>query len=1013
LLFLRARLKRYVVERCLYGVDVDPLAVELGRLALWVETMDKELPFEFLDHKLKPGNALLGCWFDRFRDYPVMAWEREGGDKNHSNGVHFGKEEWTRAIKQFRNERIKAELPNWLSQQQSLLDRIDGHTPEVLHDEALDVFETMYTIPVHETEERAVYYRELILDNPALQRLKAAFDTWCAMWFWPADRLDDVPTPLTFERPSETTQALVSELAEAYRFFHWELEFPDVFTRPGSGFDAVVGNPPWEIQKPNSQEFFSNLDPLYRTYGKQEAVGRQTAIFRHAEDDERAWLMYNARFKALSNWTKHAAFPFGDALDGGERFSFSRSASANDQLHTEWRTRRAGRRCFADVAHAFRHQGSADINTYKLFLEQAHALLRDDGYLGLLAPSGLYTDKGTTALRTLYLQHCRWHWLFGFINWNKIFEPIYYRFKFCITIMQKGGATSAIRSAFSRYHIQEWEEAGQYFISYPRTQVERFSPKTRAILETRERRDLEVLEKIYANAVLLGDDSDEGWQIRYATEFHMTNDSKLFPPRPKWEAEGYQPDEYSRWLKGLWRLRDNSSPAPPDLPRWEIEPGVILSRDGAQWMHESEIEDVALPLYEGRMIGQFDFSQKGWVSGRGRGAVWREIPWDAKVIEPQYCMKLTEYIENRTDDHRAESLAKVGFMDVTSATNERTMIASVVTALPCGNSAPVLCAGVNSLGLTAVLNAFTYDYVSRARCGGVHLNYFVIDETPLIRPVHLHPATIRLAAQLGSATINFAPEWMRSRSETAIYDLYPEISWEHLWAITPHERLRLRCLLDAFIAELYGLDWGDLAWMLRNCDQPVSRLRDRAFYRTLDPKGFWRVDKDKDPELRHTVLTLAAFQDLKDTIAAHGGDRERGIVAFCNQNDGDGWMLPETLRLSDLGLGHDERARQPQPVGERLGPRFLPWQLAQSVEDSWAECALHARNLLGEMGFARLQREVHGEPAVVAETVPLAAEAAESYDTGVPGAQRRLFPGEPTLFGNVMEDPPPQSRRRR
>jgi hypothetical protein len=173
--------------------------------------------------------------------------------------------------------------------------------------------------------------------------------------------------------------------------------------------------------------------------------------------------------------------------------------------------------------------------------------------------------------------------------------------------------------------------------------VERFSPKTRAILETRERRDLEVLEKIYANAVLLGDDSDEGWQIRYATEFHMTNDSKLFPPRPKWEAEGYQPDEYSRWLKGLWRLRDNSSPAPPDLPRWEIEPGVILSRDGAQWMHESEIEDVALPLYEGRMIGQFDFSQKGWVSGRGRGAVWREIPWEAKWIEPQFCMSLDTY----------------------------------------------------------------------------------------------------------------------------------------------------------------------------------------------------------------------------------------------------------------------------------------------------------------------------------------------------------------------------------
>jgi hypothetical protein len=78
---LKARLKRYIVERCIYGVDLDPLAVELARLSLWVETMDRTLPFSFLDHKLKCGNSLVGCWFDRFQDYPAMAWERKGGMK--------------------------------------------------------------------------------------------------------------------------------------------------------------------------------------------------------------------------------------------------------------------------------------------------------------------------------------------------------------------------------------------------------------------------------------------------------------------------------------------------------------------------------------------------------------------------------------------------------------------------------------------------------------------------------------------------------------------------------------------------------------------------------------------------------------------------------------------------------------------------------------------------------------------------------------------------------------------
>ena len=108
---LKAILRRYVVERCIYGVDLDPLAVELCRLALWIETMDRTLPFSFLDHKIKWGNSLVGAWFDSFQHYPVMAWKnREGGDKNHSNGVHFGKNERGKAIKAFVKDTLTPDL---------------------------------------------------------------------------------------------------------------------------------------------------------------------------------------------------------------------------------------------------------------------------------------------------------------------------------------------------------------------------------------------------------------------------------------------------------------------------------------------------------------------------------------------------------------------------------------------------------------------------------------------------------------------------------------------------------------------------------------------------------------------------------------------------------------------------------------------------------------------------------------------------------------------------------------
>jgi hypothetical protein len=153
-----------------------------------------------------------------------------------------------------------------------------------------------------------------------------------------------------------------------------------------------------------------------------------------------------------------------------------------------------------------------------------------------------------------------------------------------------------------------------------------------------------------------------------------------------------------------------------------------------------------------------------------------------------------------------------------------------------------------------------------------------------------------------------------------------------------------------------------------------------------------------------------AFRDLKQTIAAHGGECDRGIEAFCGQNDGDGWMLPETVRLSDYGLGHDARAREPQPVRSRMGERFLPWQLEQSVEESWAECERHARNLLGERGYERLKRQLRGDPV---EDLPMVAEGSPPTYPGVDGGQRRVVPSaKPNLFGGEFEDLPARRKRR-
>ena len=510
---LNAVLRRHVVERCIYAVDLDPLAVELCRLSLWIETMDRTLPFGFLDHKVKCGNALIGAWLDQFAHYPAMAWKRrEGGDKGHNNGVHFSKNARDQALRAFVKDRLTPDLALFLRGvdlfQEDLLQDAGS-----AHDETLKVLSAMHALPVQDASTRAETYRREFEGSAAWRRLKDAMDLWCACWFWPPEALDCAPLPSTFATPSAETRKMAAGLAKALRFFHWELEFPDVFDKPvpalaassasgkGSGFDAMLGNPPWDIAKPVSKEFFSNIDPLYRSYGKQEALRKQTAYFENAEV-ERDWLDYNARFRAQSNFMSHAALPFGDPrhATGQNRFAIAQGKQ-NEALHDRWRAARAHSTSYADPAHPYRHQGSADLNLYKLFLEAIHALLRHGGRLGFVVPSGLYSDNGTKALRSLFLERCQWQWLFGIENRDKVF-PIDSRFKFNPVIVQKGGATDAIRTAFMRRNIADWEHAETFATPYTRAQVAQFSPKSRAILEIQSARDLEILEKIYAGSLL-------------------------------------------------------------------------------------------------------------------------------------------------------------------------------------------------------------------------------------------------------------------------------------------------------------------------------------------------------------------------------------------------------------------------------------------------------------------------------------------------------------------------------
>jgi hypothetical protein len=703
---LRGFLKRLVVENCLYGVDLDPLAIELARLSLWVETMDRRLPFGFLDHKFRCGNGLVGAWLDTFQHYPVMAWLREGGDKTHKNGIYYPKEGITKALKQRVEDVIRPALRTYIEETTTPVFALLAafHEPNQLLNEARDAFASIHaSITDPGAQQRAF---ELWQASPHYQQLCAALDLWCAVWFWPSDKLFDAPSPLTFAKPTTEVLAISDELRRQLRFFHWELEFPDVFTADRPGFDAVLGNPPWEIQKPNSKEWFSNVDPLYRTYGKTEAIAKQTAFFTADRAVEHDWLSYNARLKALSNFTKFAAFSFGDPKaheNKAFRFSLSRSAAENEALHSRWRPKRARLAGFADPAHPFRHQGSADINTYKLFTEQSLALLRPGGRLGFILPSGIYSDKGSATLRGTMLDQCSWEWCFGFENREGIFD-IDSRFKFAALIVSKGGQTVAIRTAFMRRHVEDWAKTDPGSLEYPRALVDKLSPFSKALVEIRAPQDAVLLNRMYSCGVVFGHETN-GWGIEFGREFHMSDDAPMFPALPKWQARDFRPDEHGHWLQGDW--------IPFAGPQQVLERPCDLhfSPDGKFAIRLPDIADVAVPFYEGRLVGQFDFSEKGWISGKGRSSAWRKLTWETKRFEPQFLMGLPSFIAWLVGRNTEHTESKVCHMRVGSATNTRSAIAAVIRNLPTGDKTPVIFLSNvrNQLVFVATFNSFVFD----------------------------------------------------------------------------------------------------------------------------------------------------------------------------------------------------------------------------------------------------------------------------------------------------------------
>lgn len=931
---LRARLKRHVAERCIYGVDLDPLAVELCRLSLWVETLDQDLPFTFLNHKIKCGNSLVGCWYDRYQHYPPMAFAREAGDKSHSTSIHYPAGHETTKIERFLKGKVIPDLADTIQGQGQLFGATRKERPEELHHKIRGKLDSLHALPIHASKERANLYLDL-LNDANFKNLRDSFDLWCSLWFWPVAAIDLAPLPSSFQANSDEVKAIVRECSREHRFFHWELEFPDVFSGPQGGFDGIVGNPPWDIAKPNSKEFFSNLDPLFRIYGKQEALEAQRGIFRQIAEEERRWLDYNAGFKSFGNWMRFAGSPFGNRRSGSDQegsrdLSFGRG---KDALHDAWASSRLLANSFnaSDPEHPFLYQGGGDVNLYKCFLEQVHALLKCGARFGQIVPSGIHTDKGTQSLRVLLRDRCSWEWCFTFENRRKLF-PIDSRFKFDLLVSKKGTTTDSIRCASMRHELSDWAIgfAETNSAPYRREEILNYSPLNDALMEVRGKDDIAWLNKAYAGGNCLLDCKDEfGWAPTYTREFDLTNESRFFPNRERWEREGYKPDCYGRWIKGDWSSNnlgtnaiaglDESIQITPERVA-SAETKIKVSRSGTGRKVETSIVHpaVAVPLYQGVMLWQFDFRYRSDTSGRGR-ANWQESAVDAPFPVGYFLIPLN-FLPQGT-------LPRIGFRDIGANTNRRTMVPALLPPFPNGNKVPILSPkNGNQLAFLACLGSFVADAALRLKISQATINWFYVQELPMPPPTapHWTNAFTRFVLGLCGRSPWFVNEWLKEVPT----ELRSKHTWRAWWVKSVAENQRRRAIIDAVVAHAYGLSVEDLTWLLKDCSHPTEFYRNRESRRQLDPKGFWRVDEEMPAPIRHTTLCLQAFVALTDRIS-NGESIAEAVNAMTGMEPDQGWQLPIEAQEIFAAKSLDKEIEIPK----------------QTPDESWLEVEYHRKQL--------------------------------------------------------------------
>lgn len=805
---------RDVVQNCIFGVDLNPMAVELCRAALWMEALEPGKPLTFLDSHIQCGNALVGVYEPNVieQGIPDDAFKALDGDDK----------ELVKALKK-NNKVHAANLAVHLRMNTQPLASVEA-LPENSLDDVLNKRQQW----------------QAAQQSSEVKQARLLEDLWTAAFFIPKTSNFEGRIPDNAELKAayrgELSPLIESEInlrAKQNRFFHWPLQFPEVFSRANAGFDVVLGNPPWERIKLQEQEFFASRSTEIAA-APNAAARRKLIQALKSSDCEHDQDLYHDFSEA-----RHAAEAASQFVRCSKRFPLT---------------------------------GTGDVNLYALFAELALRLTANRGRAGIIVPTGIATDDSTKAYFDALSTGKRLTSLYDFENREKLFKSVDSRMKFVLLTIADHIERAELMFFSTRVeHLQDNERRFQLSPE----DFALINPNTRTCPVFRSKKDAELTKKVYGNVPVLIKENPESnpWGIKFQAMFHMSNDSHLFNTFEQLIDQGANLDGNHFFLGDIRYLplyeakmvhhydhrfatyetdgettRDSTLTEKQQvdyapLPRYWVEEREVLLRtadiprqilDGLKKQDKEKLEEALRQWLAGQLAIRNQIQQATALLGTKlvkigntsdlfaqtqftpQGEKARKMANEYPMSDAELKIWLTEFaiskdhvklVEARVEQCSPKYL--IGWRRNARSNDERTLIADLLPYTAIGDSLfnmiPKASAVLNAC-LYASLNSIVTDWVARQKLGGVNFSFYYLEQLPILPPDSYSVADrdyiLPRVLELTYTSHDLAPF-----AHDLGYQGEP-------FAWNPDRRHQLRCELDAYYAKLYGLTRDELRYIL-------------------------------------------------------------------------------------------------------------------------------------------------------------------------------------------------------